>query len=154
MNTNMQGDFQICISVSLILHVQNSSEKSLSITKLGQSFMIWCCFQYMCSPTHGELFFKYWRHTSRDDIFPRIILKCTYFGESKVNVHLCRYDVLLISSSSHKTNIPKVSYCKMVHFLRHAQPRSVKCLFTNIRKQQNMLKSNLLFEKNTNFLGK
>ena len=30
----------------------------------------------------------------------------------------------------------------------------MKCLFTNIRKQQNMLKTNLLSKKNANFMGK
>ena len=37
-----------------------------------------------------------------------------------------------------------------IYFLRCTHPRYMKCLFTNTRKQWNMLKSSLLFKKNTN----
>ena len=40
------------------------------------------------------------------------------------------------------------------YFLRYKHPRYMKCLFTNIQEQQNMLKSSTLFKKNTNFTGK
>ena len=39
-------------------------------------------------------------------------------------------------------------------FEKQAPNISMKCLFTNILKQQNMLKSSLLFKKNKNFAGK
>ena len=36
--------------------------------------------------------------------------------------------------------MPKVSHYNIVCFLRYAHSRYMKCLFTNIKKQQNMLK--------------
>ena len=50
--------------------------------------------------------------------------------------------------------MPKVSHYNNVHFLKYKHPRYMKCLFTNIQKQKNMLKSSLLLKKNTNFTGK
>ena len=50
--------------------------------------------------------------------------------------------------------MPKVSHYNNVHFVKYKHPRYMKCLFTNIQKQKNMLKSSLLFKKNTNFTGK
>ena len=38
--------------------------------------------------------------------------------------------------------------------LRYAQPRYVKCLFTDMQKQKNMFKNSLFFQKNANFSGK
>ena len=40
------------------------------------------------------------------------------------------------------------------YFLRYAQVRYIKSLFTNIQKQQNLLKISQLFKKFTNFTGK
>ena len=62
--------------------------------------------------------------------------------------------ILLISSSSHKTNMLKIWHYKTIYFLRYMHPKYMKCLFTNIQKQQNMLKTSLLFKKNANFTGK
>ena len=45
----------------------------------------------------------------------------------------------------------KVSHYTTVYFLRYKHPRYMKFLFTNIQKQQNTLKSSLLFKKNINF---
>ena len=59
-----------------------------------------------------------------------------------------------MSLPSHKNNMPRVSQYNCIYFLSYAHPRYMKCLFINIQKQQNMLKSNLLFKKNTNFTGK
>ena len=50
--------------------------------------------------------------------------------------------------------MPKVLHYNIIYFLRYPPPRYMQCLFTNIQKQQNMLKSSLLFKKNTNFTGK
>ena len=36
--------------------------------------------------------------------------------------------------------MPKVSHYNAVSFLRSTHPRYLKCLFTNMQKQQNMLK--------------
>ena len=41
----------------------------------------------------------------------------------------------------------KVSHYKTVYFLRYTHPRYMKCLFTNIQKRSNMLKSSLLLKK-------
>ena len=48
----------------------------------------------------------------------------------------------------------KVLDYNTVYFLRYTQPKYMKCLFTNIQKQQNMLKSSLDFKKYTSFTGK
>ena len=57
-----------------------------------------------------------------------------------LKVHQCRYENLPISSSSHENNMPKVSHYNTVNFLRYTHPRYMKCLFTNIQKQQNVKK--------------
>ena len=54
----------------------------------------------------------------------------------------------------HKNNLPKVQYCNRICFLNYAHQKYMKCLFTNIQKQQNMLKISLIFQKNTFFTGK
>ena len=43
--------------------------------------------------------------------------------------------------------MPKVSHCNIFCFLRYAHPKYVKCLFTNIHKQWNVLKISLIFTK-------
>ena len=48
----------------------------------------------------------------------------------------------------------KVSHYNIINFLSYTHPRYMKVLFTNIQKQWNMLKSNLLFKKNANFTGR
>ena len=48
----------------------------------------------------------------------------------------------------------KISHLNTFYFLGYAHVRYVKSLFTNIQKQQNMLKISLLFKKFTNFTGK
>ena len=50
--------------------------------------------------------------------------------------------------------MPKVLHYNTVYFLRYTLPRYMKSLFTNIQKEQNMLKSIPLFKKNTNLTGK
>ena len=49
--------------------------------------------------------------------------------------------------------ITHIAHCNVFHSLRYAHVRYVKSLFTNIQKQQNMLKIGVLFKKNTNFTG-
>ena len=46
------------------------------------------------------------------------------------------------------------TYYKSIYCLSYAHPRYMKCLFANTQMQQNMLKYNLLFRKNTNFTDK
>ena len=58
------------------------------------------------------------------------------------------------TSSSYENNVLKISHENTFYFLRYALVRYVKCLFTNIQKQQNMLKISLLFKKFTNVMGK
>ena len=53
-----------------------------------------------------------------------------------------------------KKNMSKISHCTIIYFLSYAHPRYMKCLFTNMQKQSNMLKSSLLFKENTNVTGK
>ena len=50
--------------------------------------------------------------------------------------------------------MPKVSHYNSIYFLSYAHLKYMICLFTNISKQQNMLKSSLLIKKKTNFTGK
>ena len=50
--------------------------------------------------------------------------------------------------------MPKVLHYNTVQFLSYTHPSYMKCLFTNIEKQQNMLKSTKRFKKNANFTGK
>ena len=42
----------------------------------------------------------------------------------------------------------QIRHCNVFHFLRYAQFRYRKCFFTNLRKQNNMLKSSILFNNN------
>ena len=49
-----------------------------------------------------------------------------------------------------KDSITQIAPCNAFHFLRYAHVRYVVGLFTNIQKQQNMLKIGILFKKNTN----
>ena len=73
---------------------------------------------------------------------------------TELKVQYSRSENLLTRSSLHKNNVPKVSLYNTFDFLRYARPRYVKCLFTNIPKQQSMLKISLIFKKNANFAGK
>ena len=50
--------------------------------------------------------------------------------------------------------MPKTSHYNIFYILRYAHVRYVKCLFTNIQKQWNVLKINSLFKKFANFTGK
>ena len=43
--------------------------------------------------------------------------------------------------------MPKVLHCNTVYILRYTHPRYMKCLFTNIQKQLNTLKSSLVLRK-------
>ena len=43
-------------------------------------------------------------------------------------------------------NIPNFLHCNIFYFSRYAHVRYVKYLFTNIQKQQNMLKISLFYE--------
>ena len=47
----------------------------------------------------------------------------------------------------------QIAHYNTFHFLRYAHFRFAKCLFTNIKKQKNTLKSSLHFKKNTKFTG-
>ena len=58
------------------------------------------------------------------------------------------------SSSSQENNMLKISHWNTFYFLRYANVRYVKNLFTNIQKQKNILKISLLFKKFTNFTDK
>ena len=51
-------------------------------------------------------------------------------------------------------NYMYIIYNNTFYFLRYVRPTYVKYLFTNIRKQQNMLKISLIFKKIANFAGK
>ena len=59
-----------------------------------------------------------------------------------------------MSLSSHKKKMSKVSYYNSIYFLSYVHPRYMKCMFTNIQKQQNMLKGSLVFKENAIFTGK
>ena len=50
--------------------------------------------------------------------------------------------------------MPKVPLYNTFNFLKCARMRHVKCLFTNIQKQYNMLKIRLFFKKFTKFMRK
>ena len=50
-----------------------------------------------------------------------------------------------------KNSIMQIAHYNTFHFLRYAHFRFAKCLFTNIQKQKNTLKSSLHLKKNTNF---
>ena len=61
---------------------------------------------------------------------------------------------LPIYPSSPEKNMSKISHLNTFYFCRYTHVRYVKSLFTNIPKQQNMLKISLLFKKFTNFMRK
>ena len=52
-----------------------------------------------------------------------------------------------------KNDMLKVLHCNIADLLTYTHQRCMKCLFTNIKKQKNMLKV-ALFKKDTNFTGK
>ena len=53
-----------------------------------------------------------------------------------------------VHSSSYKKHITHIAHYNTFHLLRYLHFRFVKCLLRNIQKQQNTLKSSLLFKKN------
>ena len=53
-----------------------------------------------------------------------------------------------------KNDIAQIAHSNTFYFLRYVHFRYVECLFSNIQKQYNTLKSSLFFEKNINFPGK
>ena len=59
-----------------------------------------------------------------------------------------------MSSSSYENNMLEISYQNTFYFLRYPHVIYVKSLFTNIQKQNNMLKISLFFKKFTNFTEK
>ena len=61
---------------------------------------------------------------------------------------------LPIFLSSYENNMFKILHNNTFYFLRYAHVKYVESLFTNIQKQQNVLKISLLFKKCTNFTGK
>ena len=68
-----------------------------------------------------------------------------------LKVHKCRFENLPLCSWLDKNNTRKTLYYESYEFSSYSPVKFSKCLFTNIQKQYNMLKSSLLFEKNTNF---
>ena len=72
-------------------------------------------------------FFSLWRYTNAD-------MKILQY----IGLHI-------------KNTTKQVAHYNAFCLLRYAHFRYAKCLFTNIQKSQNMLKSSLLFKKNTNF---
>ena len=53
-----------------------------------------------------------------------------------------------------KNGIVHIAHSNTFYFLSYAHFRYAECLFANIQKQENTLKSSPLFKKNTNFSGK
>ena len=53
-----------------------------------------------------------------------------------------------------KNYVAQITHSNTFYFLRYRRFRYAECLFTNIQKQYNTLKSSLLFKKNANFPGK
>ena len=62
--------------------------------------------------------------------------------------------MIVISSSTYENNMSKISHKNTFYFLRYAHVTYVENLFTNIQKQENILKISLLFKKFTKFTGK
>ena len=52
-----------------------------------------------------------------------------------------------------KNDILKISHSQSWGFTSYIPVKFAKCLFTNIPKQKNTLKTFLLFKKNTNFMA-
>ena len=61
---------------------------------------------------------------------------------------------LPIFLSSYENNMLKILRDNTFYFLRYAHVKYVESLFTNIQKQQNVLKISLLFMKFTNFTAR
>ena len=59
----------------------------------------------------------------------------TAYNLELLKVYSHKSENVLIYSSLHKYNVPKVSHYNTSYFLRYACPRYIKCLLTNIRKQ-------------------
>ena len=59
--------------------------------------------------------------------------------------------ILLFIRLHIKNSNTQVVHSNTLHFLRYADFRYAKSVFTNIQKQSNTLKNILLFLKNTNF---
>ena len=76
---------------------------------------------------------------------PLIVTRCTtrlsFYKRSYIRLHI-------------KNSNTQIAHYNTFHPLRYSLLRYTKCLFTNIQKQQNTLKSSLLFQKNANFTGK
>ena len=104
-----------------------------------------------------NFFFEQGQTAHQLSILVRIsVFYCSYFtcrlydGRFKS----CRFENLAIYILHIKSSMTQIShYCNFL-FLRYAHFRYAKCLFTNIQKQQNTLKSSLLVKKITNFPGK
>ena len=52
-----------------------------------------------------------------------------------------------------KDRMTQIAHYNTFHFLRYTHFRYAKYLFTNMQKQKDMIKSSLLFKKNTNLTG-
>ena len=59
--------------------------------------------------------------------------------------------ILLFIRLHIKNSNTQIVHSNTLHFLRYADFRYAKFVFTNIQKQSNTLKNILLFLKNTNF---
>ena len=71
----------------------------------------------------------------------RCTTRLSFYKRSQIRLHI-------------KNNNTQIAYYNTFHPLRYSLLRYTKCLFTSIQKQQNTLKSSLLFKKNANFTGK
>ena len=76
-------------------------------------------------------------------------LKLTFF-KGRYEIDMKFYSYLHL----HMKIMPKVSHYKTLYFLRYTHPRYMKCLLRNMQKEYNMLKSSLLFKRNTDLQGK
>ena len=74
-----------------------------------------------------------------------VTTRCTtglsFYKQSQIRLHI-------------KNSNTQIAHYNTFHPLRYSLLRYTKCLFTNIQKQQNTLKSSLLFKKNANFTSK
>ena len=71
----------------------------------------------------------------------RCTTRLSFYKRSQIRLHI-------------KNSNTQIAYYNTFHPLRYSLLRYTKCLFTSIQKQQNTLKSSLLFKKNANFTGK
>ena len=69
-------------------------------------------------------------------------------------IFLSYHPAKIISSFSYENIMLKILLKNTFYLLRYTRVRYVKSLFTNIQKQQNILKISLLFRKFTNFTFK